>query len=206
MYEALSGKKPWSEADTLGQLIVAICTTELPPLSEVAPWVEPGLAAVVDRGVRRDPSARWPTVAALAKALERHAGGDDIRRTMLAAADKTPRSARRGAMWLLAAAAAIACGVAVWSLQDQETPIETVAAEPESPAPAEVDPVTTAEAEPVEAGPVEAEPVEHSAEPVASVPPEPPAPAKTAERPAPVPVQRPKPKAKPGGLGFREEW
>ena len=70
LYEALSGRKPWPPS-SLGELLLAICTTDVTPLREVAPWVSPELASVVHRGLTRDRKDRWESVEALAAELER---------------------------------------------------------------------------------------------------------------------------------------
>lgn len=75
MYEALCGVNPWMKCKTPGQLIVALWTKDVPPLREAAPWVEPALAAVIHRGLRRDPADRWGSAAALRNALLPFAGG-----------------------------------------------------------------------------------------------------------------------------------
>jgi serine/threonine protein kinase len=69
MHEALSGRRPWAECETLGQLIVAICTRDVEPLAQVAPWVDAELARLVHRGLQRDLRQRWADVAALEDAL-----------------------------------------------------------------------------------------------------------------------------------------
>jgi len=78
MYEALSGRRPWSHCETLAQLLLAICTESIPPLSAVAPWVDPSLAAVIHRGLERDRERRHASVDALLAALEPFAGGSDV--------------------------------------------------------------------------------------------------------------------------------
>lgn len=55
-------------------MILAICTAPVPRLEQIAPWLPPGLAAVVHRGLERDPSARWSSVEELAAALAPFAG------------------------------------------------------------------------------------------------------------------------------------
>ncbi len=77
LYEALSGTRPWARCETLAQLLLAICTESVPPLAQVAPWVDPALAELVERGLLRDRELRWPTVAAFAEALEPFMGGTD---------------------------------------------------------------------------------------------------------------------------------
>ncbi len=77
MYEALSGTKPWAGRSALGEIIVAICTQQVPPLWRVAPWVDRSLATVVHRGLRAELGDRWQTVEELIAALEPFAGGGD---------------------------------------------------------------------------------------------------------------------------------
>ncbi len=78
MYEALSGRRPWAHCETLAQLLLAICTESIPPLTSVAPWVDPGLAAVVQRGLERDRELRFQSVDELVAALEPFTGGADV--------------------------------------------------------------------------------------------------------------------------------
>jgi serine/threonine-protein kinase len=77
MYEALSGTKVWAGRSSLGQIIVAICTQQVPPLRRVAPWVDKGLAEVVHRGLRSEISQRWGSIDELLVALEPYTGGTD---------------------------------------------------------------------------------------------------------------------------------
>ena len=74
LYEALSGSTPWGEVDTLGGLILAICSREVRPLQEAAPWVPPELALVVHRGLTRDMNQRIPSAAALVEMLKPFCG------------------------------------------------------------------------------------------------------------------------------------
>ncbi len=84
MYQALSGSQPWNHCTTVGELILAICTEELPSLSRVAPWVDSKLVAVVERGLRRDLSQRWASIEALYAALEPFCdGADQVTKDML---------------------------------------------------------------------------------------------------------------------------
>src|SRR5262245_46778563 len=41
LYQALAGRPPFAECETVGQLMVAICSQEPPPLDQVAPWIQP---------------------------------------------------------------------------------------------------------------------------------------------------------------------
>jgi serine/threonine-protein kinase len=69
MYEALSGHKGWASCSTVGELLVAVCTRDLPWLQEEAPWVPGELAAVVHRNLQRSPAERFQSAAAMAAAL-----------------------------------------------------------------------------------------------------------------------------------------
>jgi serine/threonine-protein kinase len=73
LYEALTGQKAWQGFNSPGELVLAICTQEIRPIQDVAPWISPGLADIVHRGMHRDPAQRHPTIEALAQALEPHA-------------------------------------------------------------------------------------------------------------------------------------
>jgi len=93
MYEAYSGVRPWSQCSSLGEMILAICTDSMPPLEQVAPWVDPALARVVHKGLQREMKDRWQSVDELARALEPFANGSAaISREMLAPLDDSVRS------------------------------------------------------------------------------------------------------------------
>lgn len=72
LYKALSGRAPHEEIDTMGDLIVAICT-ELPqPLREVAPWVSVEVEHIVHRTLQLDPADRFQSAMDLVAALGPH--------------------------------------------------------------------------------------------------------------------------------------
>ncbi|WP_437741745.1 protein kinase [Sorangium sp. So ce1504] len=78
LYQALCGSCPWDPNASLAELLLAICTERVPPLSGAAPWVSPALAAVVHRGLLRDPAERWQSMEELIAALEPHAEGTGV--------------------------------------------------------------------------------------------------------------------------------
>ena len=84
LYESLTGKRPWEHCTTVGDLIVAICTQEVPPIQQVAPWIEPGLAAVVHTALAREPAQRFPSMEAFAEALAPFAGQEVSTSTLVA--------------------------------------------------------------------------------------------------------------------------
>lgn len=73
LYESLAGQKVWQGFSSPGELVLAICTQDVPPVQDVAPWVSPGLADIVHRCLQRDPAQRFASVEELARALEPHA-------------------------------------------------------------------------------------------------------------------------------------
>ena len=102
LYEGLSGVQPWRGCQSLGQVIVAICTMPVPWLQDVAPWIDPGLADVVHRALQSNPEQRWQTADELVAALVPYAGGtESITRNELRGMDArqrtvaTSRSARQ---------------------------------------------------------------------------------------------------------------
>ncbi len=93
MYEALTGKAPWSHKQAVGELILAICTEQLTHLQDRAPWVPTGLAEVVHKAMSRDPDRRFQTVGQLADALEPFAGDSlDITAGMLTSVGQETRT------------------------------------------------------------------------------------------------------------------
>ncbi len=68
LYETLTGRRPW-EGVTAGDLLVAVCTTDPPPLASLAPWIPPAFAAAVHKALARDAKERFATAEAFAAAL-----------------------------------------------------------------------------------------------------------------------------------------
>lgn len=69
LYEAMSGVTPHHTAETLGQLILAICSAPPPALQEVAPWVPAEVAAIVHGALQLDVEKRLPTAQAILDAI-----------------------------------------------------------------------------------------------------------------------------------------
>jgi serine/threonine-protein kinase len=75
LYQSLAGRLPFDDIDTLGKVIVAIVTHEVPPLATWAPWVRPELAAVVHQALERDPGKRVSSARHLIQLLAPFLGG-----------------------------------------------------------------------------------------------------------------------------------
>jgi serine/threonine protein kinase len=69
LYELLSGSLPYAEANSLGELMVAIITADLPLIQDKAAWVPPELAEVTHRAISRDINRRFQNAAELRDAL-----------------------------------------------------------------------------------------------------------------------------------------
>lgn len=63
LYQALTGRTPHEDVQALGELIIAICSEEAPPLQDFAPWVSPEVVAIVHRALRFDPQGRYQSAA-----------------------------------------------------------------------------------------------------------------------------------------------
>ena len=57
------------EATTAPEQLVYAATQPARPIETLAPWLEPGLAAVVNRALAFDRAARWPSATAMQQAL-----------------------------------------------------------------------------------------------------------------------------------------
>jgi serine/threonine-protein kinase len=67
-YEALTGRKPFTEEDIV-PLARAIIEDRPPPVTALRPDVDPGLAEVIERAMSRDPLRRFPSAQAMRAAL-----------------------------------------------------------------------------------------------------------------------------------------
>jgi len=59
LYQSLTGRTPHHDLETLGQLIIAICSEPPRLVQDFAPWVSPELAAVVHRALSIDVQQRF---------------------------------------------------------------------------------------------------------------------------------------------------
>jgi serine/threonine protein kinase len=75
LFRTLTGSLPWAGRETVGELIVAICTEPMPHIQDLAPWIPPGLAEAVHRALRRSPADRYSSMIEFAVALEPFSGG-----------------------------------------------------------------------------------------------------------------------------------
>ncbi|HEX6766477.1 MAG TPA: protein kinase [Polyangiaceae bacterium] len=71
LFEMLTGRVPFAEARTLGDLMVAIITTKVPMVQDLAPWVPSDLAEVVHTALSRNLDERYADAAVMRDALAR---------------------------------------------------------------------------------------------------------------------------------------
>src|SRR6185312_6990207 len=74
LYQALAALAPNQEIDAIGELIVTICTQPPRPVEESAPWVSPGLSAIVAKALQLDPNDRFQTAEAMLDAIRAELG------------------------------------------------------------------------------------------------------------------------------------
>ena len=68
LYEALCGRRPFSATQPIA-LATEIREGRFLPPDEAMPGADPGIVAVIERAMRRDPAERWPSAAEMAAAL-----------------------------------------------------------------------------------------------------------------------------------------
>ncbi|MEQ9324495.1 MAG: serine/threonine-protein kinase, partial [Polyangiaceae bacterium] len=76
MFHALCGVPPWDGEESVGKLVLAVCTQPVPDVQERAPWVDGELASIVREAMRKDPKKRLATMQDFAERLRRFAGDD----------------------------------------------------------------------------------------------------------------------------------
>jgi serine/threonine-protein kinase len=100
LWEALSGRRLWGSKPSLGDLVLAICTGPIPKLEKVAPWVPRELAEIVHHGLERDLDLRYPSMRAMATALEQFTGGAAVKeRDLVAVSTEVRMGGRETPSW-----------------------------------------------------------------------------------------------------------
>jgi serine/threonine protein kinase len=84
MYALCTGAPPHAHIQQFVQLVHTLVNVPAPSLSEVAPWVDPQVIAVIEKAMAKNPDDRYPDANALLKALEALLPkGTDLRPEML---------------------------------------------------------------------------------------------------------------------------
>jgi serine/threonine-protein kinase len=136
LYEALTGRVPFN-AETYSALVLEIATASPRRPRELRPQLPRGLEEVVLRAMARDAEQRYPTVDAMARALETFADdvafridradpGGSMRDTAtpFAAEAAVTVPVRRGSLGLVAGGALLLLGGLLWALMSaSEDPV-----------------------------------------------------------------------------------
>ncbi|TKC99693.1 serine/threonine-protein kinase [Polyangium fumosum] len=69
LYEAITGRLPFDEAENIGKLLVTICTDTAPPPSSIVPSLDPAVDRFFERALARDKAARFQSMAELVEAF-----------------------------------------------------------------------------------------------------------------------------------------
>ena len=69
LYQLLTGSTPHPEADTLGLLLLAICSETPPTVQSRAPWVPTEVSTIVHRAIKMDVSARFQSAREMLDAV-----------------------------------------------------------------------------------------------------------------------------------------
>lgn len=71
MYKMLTGRTPFAELESMGQVIIAIWSMPIPPVQDLAPWVTPELAAVVHKALHKKAADRYASAAEMGEELKK---------------------------------------------------------------------------------------------------------------------------------------
>lgn len=71
LYQMLAGRAPHADAETLTELLLAICTSEAAPIQDAAPWVAPEIAQIVTKALALDIRDRYATAVDMREAIAR---------------------------------------------------------------------------------------------------------------------------------------
>jgi eukaryotic-like serine/threonine-protein kinase len=94
MYEALCGRTPTADVDTIGDLILTVCNESAAVVQDHAPWVRPEVADLVRRALSIDPERRFQSadeMLAAIKAILPAGAGLGVERSMIAGASEAER-------------------------------------------------------------------------------------------------------------------
>jgi serine/threonine protein kinase len=69
LYELLSGRAPHADQETLGKLIISICSGPPPSVQSYAPWIAPEVAAVVHGALALRPAERYQSAGEMLDAI-----------------------------------------------------------------------------------------------------------------------------------------
>ena len=160
LYHMLAGRRPFAD-EARAEILKRQLHDDPPPLKSLVPGLDPKLIATVEKAIDKDPSQRFATAGAFAKALRLFtvAGGPSVEQNVAA---NTSASGPSKVLIGLAVAAAlltiVTAGVLIGRGSDEATPELPPTVPSNEPAPQ----VATPTPEPEPAPPADVEAVEHT--------------------------------------------
>jgi serine/threonine-protein kinase len=76
LFECLTGRLPWGNAESVGEMLAAVLTSPVPSVQDLAPWVPARLAKVARDGLQRDVTKRTRTADGFRASLAAELPGD----------------------------------------------------------------------------------------------------------------------------------
>ena len=77
LYELLAGRSPYADAASFAEICTRVATSDVQPLQDLAPWIDPGLATIVHGALLRDREVRCADAVTFADALGQFSDGSD---------------------------------------------------------------------------------------------------------------------------------
>jgi serine/threonine protein kinase len=78
LYKCLSARTPFDDRDTVGQIIVSIVQGSPPSVQDFAPWVAPGIAALIGRALQARPDDRFQSAQEMYEAIRALVPGGEL--------------------------------------------------------------------------------------------------------------------------------
>jgi eukaryotic-like serine/threonine-protein kinase len=65
LFQLLTGRTPHADVDSLGEIVLAVCSKDAPGVQSIAPWTSRSCAAIVKRALQRAPEDRYGSARAM---------------------------------------------------------------------------------------------------------------------------------------------
>lgn len=83
LHESLCGVKPYADAEAVVEIVLEACSTGMPPVQDLAPWVPPEVAAITSGALQLDPRKRFRSPEHMLAAIRRIVDSFDLQESML---------------------------------------------------------------------------------------------------------------------------
>jgi serine/threonine-protein kinase len=123
LYEMLTGRTPHAEEETLGGLLVSICATPAPLLTDTMPDIRGPIAALVKKALEIDPKRRYASTEELLADLEEELpSGEALDDVMLAIRPASVRAESASSAEPVDPALAATAALGAGTLQSKDMP------------------------------------------------------------------------------------